>query len=185
MKKTLITALVTVLLCFGLAGTTYAWLVAKTDPITNTFTAGNINITLAESAPRNNRMLPGATFTEDPKVTVKANSEDCWLFIKAAKSANFDTFLDITAGDGWIALDGEEGVFYREVARNETQDQVFYILKDNEVRVKTEPTKEQYDAIGEANRPTVSFTAYAVQKLGFATAADAWVEAKKLEQVVH
>ena len=184
MKKTLITVLSTVLLCFGFIGTTYAWLVARTEPIMNTFTVGNINITLAESTPRNNRMLPGAIFTEDPKVTVKANSEDCWLFVKAAKSANFDTFLDISAGDGWIALEGEDGVFYREVARNENADQVFYILKDNEVRVKTEPTKEQYDAIGEVNRPTITFTAYAVQKLGFDTPAVAWAEAKSLEQVI-
>lgn len=184
MKKTLITVLSTVLLCFGFIGTTYAWLVARTEPIMNTFTVGNINITLAESTPRNNRMLPGAIFTEDPKVTVKANSEDCWLFVKAAKSANFDTFLDISAGDGWIALEGEDGVFYREVARNENADQVFYILKDNEVRVKTEPTKEQYDAIGEVNRPTITFTAYAVQKLGFDTPAAAWAEAKSLEQVI-
>lgn len=185
MKKTLIAVLVTILVSLCLAGTTYAWLIAKSETVTNTFTAGNINITLAESTPRNNRMLPGTTFTEDPKVTVKAKSEDCWLFMKAAKSENFDDFLDISAGDGWISLTGEEGVFYREVSYNETDDQVFYILKDNEVTVKTEPTKDQYDAIGETNMPTISFTAYAVQKHGFATAADAWEEAENLGQIVH
>ena len=40
-------ALVLVIGC--VAGGTVAWLVAKTEPVVNTFTYGNINITLAET----------------------------------------------------------------------------------------------------------------------------------------
>ena len=183
MKKTLITVICTVLVCCGIAGSTYAWLMDRTDPVTNTFTAGNINITLSESTARNNKMIPGTLISEDPKVTVKANSEDCWLFIKITKSDNFDTFLNYRIeADVWHSLENEEGVFYCEVASLDS-DQPFYIFSDNKVYVKPGVTKEQYDAIGEENQPSLSFTAYAVQRLGFDTPASAWEEAKNLEYV--
>ncbi len=180
MKKTLFAVLASVLICCSIVGTTYAWLVMKTEPITDTFTVGNINITLSESTSRNKKMVPGATLTENPMVTVKANSEDCWLFIRMNKSEGFETFLECSVANGWTALTGEAGIYYREVALNSEADQVFDILKDNQVTVKESATKEQYDELGEEDYPTLTFTAYAVQKLGFETPSAAWAEAKTL-----
>ena len=192
MKKTLITIVATVLLCCCLIGTTYAWLVTKTEPIKNTFTFGNINITLTETDATNNakefKVVPGATIDKDPTVTVKANSEACWLFIKVEKSANFDTFMTYAMADGWTVLDAVNapGVFYRQVASLDA-DQKFAVLEDNKVDVKTTVTKADVDSIG-SDLPALTFTAYAVQLEGFDTTVDgvegvirAWNEAKALD----
>ena len=180
MKKSLISVIATALLCFCFIGTTYAWLVAKSNTVQNVFTAGNINISLVESTPENRIMVPGATLSEDPKVIVTANSEDCWLFVELHKSESFDTFLKYEIADGWTYLDGTSFVYYRRVSFA-AEDQQFAILKDNKITVKSEPTKTQYDSINSSNYPTLTFTAYAVQQLCFNTAEDAWKEAVKLK----
>lgn len=181
MKKILTSVIVTVLFCLCFAGSTYAWLVATTTPVQNAFTAGNINIRLSETTSINKKMVPGATLESNPKVTVDANSEDCWLFVKAEKSSLFDTFLEFEIADGWTLLNGTSNVYWRRVALSEN-DQEFGVLKGNVVNVKSAPTKAQYDAITENNYPSVTFTAYAVQQLGFADAAAAWEEAKQLTE---
>lgn len=176
-KKTLISIIaVALVLCVSVGGV-LAWLTDSTASIKNTFTVGNINIDLSESDDLNLKMVPGATITKDPKVTVEANSEDCYLFVKVEKSANFDDFMTYVMADDWTALDGVPGVYYREVATSET-DTDFAVLKDNTVIVKDTVTKEMMNAIqdGTANAPTLSFTAYAVQKSGSTTAADAWAK---------
>ena len=65
-------ALVLVIGC--VAGGTVAWLVAKTDPVVNTFTYGDINITLAETTGPDYKIIPGKDIEKDPKVTVTAGS---------------------------------------------------------------------------------------------------------------
>ena len=113
MKKTIITIIATVLICCCVAGGTYAWLVAKSDTVTNVFTVGDINVTLTESKDLDLKMMPGKTITKDPQVTVKANSEACWLFVKIEKSADVDAFLEYSVDSGWTELSGVDGVYYR------------------------------------------------------------------------
>lgn len=171
-KKTI--AILSVVLCLCIAvGGTIAWLTDQTDPVENTFTVGDINIDLSESNNLDLKMVPGKELTKDPKVTVEADSEACWLFVKAEKSTNFDTFMTYAVADGWTALTGETGVYYREVAASAT-DQVFGVIKDNEVTVKEGVTKAQLEALTADTYPTLTFTAYAVQKEGITSAADAW-----------
>lgn len=184
MKRNIISVIATALLCFCFIGTTYAWLVAKSNTVQNVFTAGNINISLVESTSEKRIMIPGATLSEDPKVIVKANSEDCWLFVELTKSELFDTFLEYVIADGWTLLDGTSFVYYRKVTLANA-DQPFDILKDNQVVVKSEPTKAQYDTINSDNYPTLTFTAYAVQQLGFDTVKAAWTEAEKLKPITE
>ena len=83
MNKKIIATVGACALCVGLgvAGT-LAWLTDKTESVTNTFTTSNINITLTETTGSNYQMIPGFTITKDPKVTVSAGSEDCYLFVK-------------------------------------------------------------------------------------------------------
>lgn len=181
MKKTLISVIAIVLTCFCLIGTTFAWLVTKSDPVVNTFTSGNINISLSKQTATNHKIVPGATLTEKPQATVEADSEDCWLFVKIEKTANFDTFLAYEIAEGWTQLGENTGVYYLQVLTS-TEDQTFGILKGDVINAKTEPTKEMYDSINSDNYPTLTFTAYAVQLLGFASADSAWEEAKNLVQ---
>ena len=167
-----VVALVLVLCCA--VGGTLAWLTDTTDPVTNTFTVGDIDIDLAESDGLDLKMIPGRTITKDPKVTVKAGSEACWLFVKVERSANFADFLTYEMAEGWTALDGEDGVFWREVGAV-TADTFFEVLKGNKVTVQNTVTKEMLQGVKNGG-PTMTFTAYAVQKEGITTAADAWAK---------
>lgn len=178
--KTLTIVMCALVLVAGSVAGTFAYLTAKTESITNTFTAGNIEITLGETTGSDYKMVPGTTIAKDPKVTVLANSEDCWLFVKVEKSENYDTFMQYTIADGWEEL--ETGVYYREVTLRE-EDQAFSVLEGDQVTAKTEPTKADYDATRAegGKKPTLTFTAYAVQKVGFDTATAAWTQAETLD----
>lgn len=182
MKKKTAAAVASIVLILSFAiGGTLAWLVDKTDPVVNTFTYGDINISLAESKDLDLKMIPGNQIKKDPKVTVEANSEACWLFVKVEKSSNYSNYLeDYGIADGWKVLPGVDGVYYREVAAT-TAAVAFPVLKDNQVCVKTTVTKEMMEAIKNAavTPPSLTFTAYAVQKDNFATPAAAWAEASR------
>lgn len=159
-------ALVLVIGC--VAGGTVAWLVATTDTVTNTFTYGNINIALAETTGTNYKVIPGTVIEKDPKVTVKAGSEACYLFVKVEKVGMF-TGMSYEIADGWTALEGENGVYYRQIG-SVTADTSFEVIKGNKITVSSDLTKEN---IPTAN-PTLKITAYAVQQENIADAATAW-----------
>lgn len=173
-------------LIVGVAGgATFAWLTAKTDPVVNTFTYGDINIELAESTGSDYKIIPGVDIGKDPKVTVKAGSEACWLFVKVDEE-NWPEFADgegenavrkvnYDIADGWTKGDGTSipaNVYYREVAAN-AANQEFPVLKDNKITVSDTLTKIDIKDIL-TTTPKLSITAYAIQKDGMDTAAMAW-----------
>ena len=166
-------AVLALVLVLGCAlGGTVAWLVAKSDPVVNTFTYGDININLEETTGSSYTIIPGVDIAKDSKVTVKANSEACWLFVKVEETGTFvDGKVTYSVADGWTALTGQPGVYYREVGAV-TADTDFYVLKDNVVKVSDTLTKDDIKDI--STGPTLTFTAYAVQKDGIADAATAW-----------
>ena len=186
-KFILVSIALTLVLCSVIGGTV-AWLIDDTDPVVNTFTYGDINITLSETDtnkdgdnnPNTNNypMIPGKTITKDPKVTFKANSENAWLFVKLEKSTNFDSFMTYEIADGWTKL--TDGVYFKEVDKADT-DAEFAVIKNNTVKVKGEVTKEMLNALnanGANNYPKLTVTAYAVQRDAdiedLNTAAKAW-----------
>ena len=188
-SRTFIMLLAVTLLIGCAIGGTVAWLTATTDTVTNTFTYGDINIELAETTGDNYKIIPGVDISKDPKVTVKKDSEACYLFVKITEE-NWPTF---TETDGrtkkvsygiptdWKPLAGETGVYYREVdAATANAGVSYYILKGDEtyphgvVTVSENLTKEDIKNI--ATDPTLTFTAYAVQKDGIDTVADAWAK---------
>lgn len=176
----LVVAMLAVTLLIGCAiGGTVAWLTAKTDPVVNTFTYGDINIELTETKPANQqaKIIPGVDIEKDPKVTVKANSEACWLFVKVEEKGTFvANKVTYSIADGWTKGDGTnipENVYYREVDAV-TADTDFAVLEGNKVTVSDTLTKEDIKNI--TTNPTLTFTAYAVQKDGIADAATAWAK---------
>lgn len=172
-SRTFIALLALVLVIGCVAGGTVAWLVAKTEPVVNTFTYGNINIALAETTGTNYKVIPGTVIEKDPKVTVKAGSEACWLFVKVEESGTFVADKVTYAIDnGWTPLEGEKGVYYREVAAV-TADTDFSVLEGNKITVKDTLTKGDIKDIAATN-PTLKITAYAVQQENIADAATAW-----------
>lgn len=172
-KKTLALVLALTLLVAGVVGGTLAWLTDQTAEVKNTFTVGDINIGLTETT-ADYKMVPGNTIAKDPTVTVKANSEACWLFVQVTESETLDTFITYAIAEGWAALPGVDGVYYREVPAS-AADQTFSVLKGDAVTVNSDVTKEMLTAKDFAN-PTLTFKAYAVQKDNVASASDAWAK---------
>ena len=171
MRKSLIGLIIALALLLAVSvGVTVALLVASSKPVVNTFTVGGVGITLTETTSEY-KMTPGVTVPKDPTVTVLADSEKCWLFVKVEKENDFDTFCTYEIQDGWTAIEGQAGVFYLMVEKS-SANQSFPVLKNNSVRIRDTLTEEQLNAI--TVNPTLTVTAYAVQSDGFATPAAAW-----------
>lgn len=177
-SRAFVVLLALVLILGVAAGSTVAWLVASTDSVVNTFTYGDINITLTETKPENQQatIIPGVDIDKDPKVTVVGGSEDCYLFVKVVEAGKFVSGkVTYSVDTGWTKGDGTKipaEVYYRVVTTSDT-DQVFNVLKDNKVIVSSDLTKAEIENLGNA---TLTFTAYAVQKDGIADAATAWAQ---------
>lgn len=168
-------ALTLVLAAYWAVGGTAAWLAAKSEPIASTFTFGDINITLTETDHQEQiKIIPGVDIPKDLKVTVQADSVDCWLFVKVEQTGTFvPDKVTYSIDDSWTKGNGSpipENVYYRQVSAA-TADLEFPVLKGDKITVSKELTKEEIQNI---TGPTLTFTAYAVQKEGINTAADAW-----------
>lgn len=175
----LIAAIVLVIGCT--AGGTVAWLVSKPAPITNVFTVGNINATLTETKTEF-KIVPGVDIDKDPVATVKAKSEDCYLFVELTEE-NWPNFteadnttrkVEYKIAQGWTKL--KDGVYYRVVTKDGTVDQSFHVLQGDKVTVSNTLTKENADAI--TGTPKLTVAVYAVQKEGMDSADKAWAAAK-------
>ncbi len=174
------------------AGGTLAWLVDETNPVENTFTPSNVEIELEETTGTDYQLIPGFTIAKDPKVTVKAGSEKCYVFVKVTKSNNWPAFTETDEmtlkvrydiADSWTKLDGETGVYYRiekAVPKDATNLPSYSVIKDDTIYVSENLTKEEMKQITTA--PTLTITAYACQyyktnDVEFG-AADAWRQVK-------
>lgn len=175
-KKTLALVLALTLLVAGVVGGTLAWLTDQTAEVKNTFTVGDINIALTETT-ADYKMVPGNTIAKDPTVTVEANSEACWLFVKVTESTDLKDFITYAIAEGWTALPGVDGVYYREVPAS-AADQTFSVLAGDAVTVKSDVTRTMLET-AKTDAPTLTFKAYAIQKDHFATADAAWAEVSK------
>lgn len=178
-KKGLALVLALTLLVVGVVAGTLAWLTAKSDVVTNTFTTSDIKVELKETTGTEYKMIPGYTISKNPKATVLAGSEECYLFVKLDKSASFDTYLEYVIADGWTKLDGVDTVYYRVVDGTTNQIGTAYsVLKDDQVTVKGEVTKAMMDGLTTETLPKLTVTAYASQLHKNATteftAAEAW-----------
>lgn len=194
MKKKLTVAVVAIALALCCAvGGTLAWLVDKTETVTNTFTAGDVEISLWEHTLNSDgktisttakteegntgyKMIPGTELQKDPTVTVDKKSEKCYVFIKVTEENNVDTFLSYAIDTTvWTELENEENVYYR-VVDDSTEDQDLNILTDKKVTVLSSVDKTALNALSETTQPKLSFTAYAIQFEGMDDAADAWAK---------
>lgn len=190
--KTVVLLLVAVLLLGGTIGGTLAYLTAKTGEVKNTFVLGDIDLRLTETWNYDSdgdnendawqaKLIPGTTVAKDPKVTVVKNSEACWVFVKIvettpsgmAEGKSFSDYIQYTPADGWTALAGQTGVYYREVSSS-TDDQTFAVLTDNQVSIPDSVKKSDTDDL--TGNFELTFTAYAIQREGVETAVDAWAK---------
>ena len=183
-KKMIVAVLALILVCGCVIGSTLAWLTAKTDPVQNTFTVGDITLTLEETTGGTYKMVPGTAMDKDPVVTVGAGSEACWVYVKVEKTGggvtvgettySFDDFLTVTMAAGWTELEGVSGVYWRSVDSVGAEATELPVLLNNKIQTNAGVTKAMLNAITDANKPVLTFTAYAVQKEAGENALAAW-----------
>lgn len=171
-KKFIILTLATLIVLVGIMGTTIAWLSSNTNLLVNTFTYGDIKISLIESDTGDGdddentnsyEMTPGNAIIKDTLVKVYGGSEDCWLFIKLTKENEFDKYMTYSLESIWLNLEGYEDVYYTKVNKSD-KEQTFNVMKDNMIKVKEELTYADLINITETNYPSLEIKAYAVQR---------------------
>ena len=179
MKKRTVALMMACVMVFGVAvGGTMAWLTDESDTVTNTFTVGDINITLTEDVDTDKdgthdfHYVPGDTLTKNPVITVVSESEAHYLFVKAEVTNNSCTsngitvvpIIDWKVADGWTYFNAstkkEEAApesytngtyyFYRMVEGKTAKAGASYsVLSNNQVTVSNDVTKDMYGALGE------------------------------------
>ena len=195
-SKAILMALCAVLLVAASVMGTLAYL-TSTDTVTNTFTVGNVKITLDEKDTDNDlnkadnvtvnsvirdkanayKLLPGHEYEKDPTIHVASTSEDCYLFvtvvngIAAIEAADTDTSKTSIAAQmeakGWDAVDAANGIYVYADA----QGKPAAVTAGSDV-VVFENFKISGDVdnttLNTYNDKTIVVTAYAVQADGFA-----------------
>ena len=183
--KALILAMCAVLLVAATVMVTVAFLTSQTDVVKNTFTVGNVKITLDEAPvdadgketdgkrviENKYHLFPGKTYDKDPTIHVDAKSENCWLFVKVVDEiADIQDDTTVSAqmtANGWILVDGETNVYaYKEEA---VAGKDYVLFESFKIKGDVDNT-----ALAEYDGKTVKVEAYAVQAEGFTTAAAAW-----------
>lgn len=191
MKKTLTVLLALVLVIAMSVAGTMAYLTSTTDTVTNSFTVGNVAITLDEAKvneygeldasatdrvkANTYKLIPGHSYTKDPTVHVAAGSEDCWLFVQvvngisgleaATVTDGYKTIADQMTANGWTAVTDATNVYAYNTKVSAGANVVvfnqFKIAGGADVSTVTENTQ-------------ITIKAYAVQADNFASAAAAW-----------
>lgn len=193
--KSIAMLMASVMLVVGFVSGTLAWLTDTTGKVENTFTTSGIDIDLTETFNAKSsdekddndiwkkQMVPGYKLDKNPVVTVKANSEKCYLFVKVEKSADFDDYIayNLACADTsiWTELAGVDNVYYTVVDAVGAADQKeFHLLKagtftddgqtysyaQDQVLVKPSVTNEMMKTLKDSNNDlTITFTAYASQ----------------------
>ena len=117
-------------------------------------------------------MVPGREITKDPEVTVLADNEATWLFVKLTKSDDFDNFMTYEVDDSvWKLLPEDTAndlvdVYYMFVGEDTDNTAVKYgVLKDDKVTVKEDVTKAALNAL--TDYPTLNVQAFAIQYENF------------------
>ena len=187
MKALTLVLCAVLLVCASVMGT-LAYLQSTTNVVTNTFTVGNVTITLNETPVdvygavvagepvmgNEYKLIPGHTYTKDPTIHVKAGSEQCYLFVKVvdglAGIQAADTVAAQMAAKGWVEHPEIDNVWYkadsvdaREGAIDVEVFDTFTIMGNAKVE----------DYVTE----TIKVQAYAIQADGFASAVDAYAAA--------
>ncbi len=181
-KKGLALVLALTLLVVGVVAGTLAWLTAKSDTVTNTFTTSDITVKLEETkgtpvtSGKEFKMIPGYTISKDPTATVLDGSEECYLFVKLDESTNFKNYMTYEMDEGWTVVPGKTNVYFRKVLTANI-GKPYSVLKGDQVTVKGTVTKEMMET-AEQDKPTLKITAYASQLYKNATTefpvAEAW-----------
>lgn len=178
-------------------GGTLAYL-TSTAKVENTFTVGNVSITLDEAkvneygtpdanvprVPGNAyKLIPGHTYTKDPTIHVGGLSENCYLFVKVENGLDGAEGTSTIAAQmeklGWKAVDGQTGVYAWHGTTGGTMNATRAIVAANEnVTVFNTFTFGSQADPARYESAEIVVTAYAIQADGLASETDAELWAK-------
>lgn len=185
-KKLTIAVVALALSLVLVVGGTLAFLVAQSDVVTNTFTYGEITITLTETEGTDlgngkrefGKIIPGDAVNKNPVVTVVAGSEKCHVYVLIDNQLGNDATYNI--GSEWTKVEEDDTkVLYRykdEVdATSEAQElPVFTVLT-----FADDLEKKDLDALANKN-VVISAYAHQSENIDNVTVADnaaiAWAE---------
>lgn len=184
-KKPLLTVVCLLLLVVSTVFVTLAWLTDTNNVITNTFTVGDISISLTETpvdadgnattgarvTENTYKLFPGKEYDKDPTIFLSESSEECYLFIKVDNQLGdvLDTadLAQQLTQNGWTLVDGESNIYqYRTTASG--GDQVVII---ETIKIVESATDADLQAVSDKQ---LVINAYAIQAEGFDTSAEAW-----------
>lgn len=196
-SKALLLTLCAVLLVAASVLGTMAYLTSQ-DTVTNTFTVGNVAITLDEAKVNPDgtlvagadrvkaneyKLMPGHTYTKDPTVHVAAGSENSYIFVKvengiadfeAGEDPGYEPIAKQMETLGWAKLTTSDGseVYYKPYDTSKTESASTELIVFNNFKIAGDAnTKNGWGGITAAK---VIVNAYAVQMDGFDDAAAAW-----------
>jgi len=189
-KNALLLALCAVLLVGATIAGTVAYLTSTTTEVKNTFTAGNVTITLDEAKvteygvevagaarviQNEYKLIPGHTYTKDPVVHIKGGSEACYLFVKVtnelAGAEGNKKIHDQILANGWVVVDEANGIYGKETAldaRNVPAEQYMDVAVFGQLTIADNAVVSDYTG------KTVTVKACAIQADGFTSMNDAW-----------
>ena len=185
MKKTkLLTMLGAVALIGSIGvGSTLAYLSSTTDEVVNTFTVGEVKITLDEtdindSSKRTDKntyvdMIPGSSYPKDPTVHVSADSENCYVFVKIT---GLNDTLSVKQGDEefakWIPVDTTNNIYrYNSKITKKDTDRDLEVFKNITLALNYEPEYNEDGELLDIGTITVQACAVQADNLGETTAA--------------
>ncbi len=182
--KALTLALCAVLLVVTTVFATMAFLTSK-DSVTNTFTVGNVAITMDEADVKTDgsyetdkdsrvdanvyHLIPGHTYIKDPTIHVNENSEACWVFAKIENGLGNAAALAMNSTENqtgyWTEIDETNHIWAYSVALNagESSAALFETF-----------TVDNNANVSEYQNAEIVVSGYAIQADGFATANAAW-----------
>ena len=188
-KKILLVGLLVVLVAAVSVGLTVAFLTSQ-SAVTNTFTVGDVAITLDEAKVDENgvkieganrvtenryKLIPGHSYTKDPQIHVGASSEDCYLFVKVedglAAIEDNQTIAAQMADNNWKAVSGVENVYVYAVG----SDAKTIVTKGVDVDVFGSFTLKGDANTAAYENAQIVVTAYAIQADGFANSTPAQI----------
>ena len=191
-KKVLLLVLCAVLLVGASVAGTLAYLTSQ-DTVTNTFTVGNVIITLDEAKvdeygkllyktdeankfattgteladrvdENSYKLIPGHTYTKDPTIHVAEDSEACWLFVKI-ENGNDNATINGLVENGWTQIEQSQYWAYKGAT----------VGANSSIPVFNSFTYGSSVANTSSDADTkIIVTAYAIQADGFETADAAW-----------
>ena len=171
-KKLVLSVLLTVCILAVGVGSMIAYFSSISGPVENTFTVGQVELSLTETTGGSYQMVPGATVEKDPIVTVERGSEECYVYVKLEWRGGLENHVTYELADGWINLGGIDGVYYRHVDATPI-NMNYHVLRDDRMVISSELTEEILATIAPDTCQLV-VTAYAIQTLGMDSPAEGW-----------